>query len=74
MDLIKTKMQAQTEMLEGHSGLLGTIKRVYQVDGLIGYYRGFWPPFFGSILYRSAQFAFFEAAFTACEKVDVLRT
>jgi len=34
MDLIKTKMQAQSDMLEGHSGLVSTIKKVYELDGL----------------------------------------
>lgn len=29
MDTVKTKMQAQTEMLSGHSGVMGTIKRIY---------------------------------------------
>ena len=38
MDLIKTKMQAQSDMLEGHATLMSTIKSVYQNEGLKGFY------------------------------------
>jgi len=41
-----------------------TVKGVYRHDGLIGFYRGCVPPFFGSIMYRSLQFAILDATHT----------
>jgi len=40
---------------------------VYHRDGLIGFYRGVIPPFIGSTIFRSLQFAAYEAVFTKCE-------
>jgi solute carrier family 25 carnitine/acylcarnitine transporter 20/29 len=52
-DTIKTKMQAQTEHFSSHSGYVQTVKKVYGKEGFIGFYRGWMPPFLGSIVYRS---------------------
>jgi hypothetical protein len=41
-----------------------TVKNVLKTEGAVGFYRGWVPPFWGSILYRSAQFSAFEFAFT----------
>ena len=37
-------------------------------EGPIGFYRGCIPPFFGSVIYRSVQFAVFEAFYTKWAK------
>jgi len=65
-DTIKTKMIAQSEHIktQGKSSYFRTIENVYKTEGAIGFYRGWIPPFMGSILYRSTQFAVFEAAYT----------
>ena len=63
-DTIKTKMQAQAEHLNSHAGYVKTIKNVFHREGFIGFYRGCWPPFFGSIIYRSVQFSAFEYFYT----------
>ena len=55
------------------NGYIGSIKNIYQVDGAKGFFRGWVPPFFGSVIYRSVQFAAFEAAFTRWENVPFMR-
>ena len=55
-DTIKTKMQAQTEHMSsasGNHGVVATMKNVYHGEGLKGFYRGWMPPFFGSVIFRS---------------------
>ena len=39
-------------------------RQVAMKEGPAGFYRGFWPPFLGATLYRSAQFSVFEAFYT----------
>ena len=46
------------------TGYIETIRNVYRVEGPIGFYRGWIPPFFGSVIYRSTQFSVFEAVYT----------
>ena len=74
LDTIKTKMQVQSEHmgLKTKTGAMDTIKRVMRTEGPMGFYRGFWPPFFGSVIYRSAQFSVFEAVYTKFEKNKAL--
>ena len=45
-------------------GVIDTVKNVYRKEGLVGYYRGWLPPFMGSVVYRSVQFSVFEACYT----------
>mmetsp|Transcript_41311 Transcript_41311/g.56105 ORF Transcript_41311/g.56105 Transcript_41311/m.56105 type:complete len:91 (+) Transcript_41311:212-484(+) len=52
---------------------MNTIKGVYNKEGLVGFYRGWVPPFFGSIIFRSAQFAVFEAAYTKMDQYPSLK-
>ena len=47
---------------------------VYHRDGLIGFYRGVIPPFIGSTIFRSLQFAAYEAVFTKCESHPTTKT
>ena len=70
-DTIKTKMQAQTEHIGSKTSKIGyieTVKNVAYKEGPLGFYRGCVPPFFGSVIYRSVQFAVFEAFYTKWEK------
>jgi len=38
---------------------------VWRNEGAMGFYRGWIPPFFGSVFYRSLQFAVYESVWTA---------
>ena len=72
-DTIKTKMQAQTGNMGLKQGYIDTVKSVMRHEGPIGFYRGFYPPFVGSILYRSTQFSVFEAFYTRWESDKAMR-
>ncbi|XP_070563411.1 mitochondrial substrate carrier family protein S-like [Ptychodera flava] len=61
-DTVKTKMQAQAGF-EG-SGMFRTFVKTLRTQGIIGLYRGCIPPLWGSGIYRSTQFAVFEAGYT----------
>ena len=61
-DTIKTKMQAQRGF-ETRNMFHSFVKTI-QTQGIRGLYRGSLPPMFGSGIYRSAQFAVFEAIYT----------
>jgi solute carrier family 25 carnitine/acylcarnitine transporter 20/29 len=52
LDTIKTKMQAQSEHMTKTS-LIDSIKTVYRHEGFVGFYRGWQPNFWGSIIFRS---------------------
>jgi hypothetical protein len=40
--------------MENASKYVPTIKKVYNAEGFLGFYRGWVPPFLGSIIFRSA--------------------
>ena len=61
-DTIKTKMQAQRGF-ESRS-MIRSFGKTLTEQGIRGLYRGALPPLFGSGIYRSTQFAVFEAAYT----------
>ena len=61
-DTIKTKMQAQRGFESRN--MFRTFIKTIQDQGVRGLYRGAIPPLLGSGIYRSAQFAVFEAFFT----------
>ena len=56
-DTIKTKMQAQAGHMgskgDGH-GYIDSIKKVWLSEGPGGFYKGWMPPFIGSVIFRSA--------------------
>ena len=52
-DTVKTKMQTQSEHMGLKTGVIDTIKNVYKIEGAVGFYRGWLPPFLGSVVYRS---------------------
>ena len=61
-DTVKTKMQAQRGFESRN--MLRTFTKTLQDQGIRGLYRGCLPPLFGSGIFRSTQFAVFEAAYT----------
>ena len=65
-DTVKTKMQAQHGFEK--SGIFQTMYKTVKTDGFIGLYRGCIPPLWGSSIYRSLQFAIFEAVYTLLDE------
>ena len=53
---------------EKKPGYFGTVYNVFKQEGPIGFYRGWMPPFIGSVIFRSLQFSVFEAFYTKWEK------
>ena len=47
---------------------------VWKNEGVRGFYKGALPPFFGSILYRSSQFAIAELFYTKFEGNEFMMT
>ena len=70
-DTIKTKMQVQSGF-ENRTMVRSFVKTVQDL-GVKGLYRGWVPPFCGSIIFRSSQFAVFEAIYTYMERFYVSR-
>ncbi|GAB1610652.1 mitochondrial ornithine transporter 2-like [Argonauta hians] len=62
IDTIKTKMQGQHGFEK--TGMVQTCVKTLQTQGIRGFYRGCIPPFLGSGIFRSLQFAVFEGAYT----------
>ncbi|XP_050023323.1 uncharacterized protein [Dermacentor andersoni] len=61
-DTIKTKMQAQAGFES--CSMYQSFRKTLRTGGVVGLYRGCVPPLLGSGIYRSVQFAVFEAAYT----------
>lgn len=70
-DTIKTKMQAQPGF--ERVGMANAFVKTFRAEGVRGLYRGCIPPLWGSGIFRSAQFAVFEAAYTAADKSAALK-
>ncbi|KAJ3202528.1 hypothetical protein HK099_001814, partial [Clydaea vesicula] len=60
-DTIKTKMQAEPGF---NNGMVKSFQQVWNSQGVKGLYKGSLGPILGSGLYRSTQFAVFEALYT----------
>lgn len=69
LDTIKTKMQVLQEY-QGKS-MVSSIRYLYRTEGLVGFFRGVFPPMCGGSLFRSAQFASFEAIYTKLDKHSI---
>ena len=54
-------------------GVTDTLKGIYRADGFVGFYRGCIPPFFGGMIFRSAQFTAYEASMSQTAKFKSLR-
>lgn len=72
-DTIKTKMHAQRGFADSHLSMTNSFRNVYRSSGVAGLYRGWWPPLWGSSLYRSTQFAVYEALYTYLASYQELR-
>lgn len=62
IDTVKTKMQAQRGFES--RGMFRTFATTVRDQGIRGLYRGALPPLLGSGIFRSTQFAVFEASYT----------
>lgn len=71
LDTIKTKMQAQRGF--ENTSMVRTLAQTLKTQGVIGLYRGCVPPLLGSGIYRSTQFAVFEAVYTYCDEHPILK-
>jgi solute carrier family 25 carnitine/acylcarnitine transporter 20/29 len=65
-DTIKTKMQAQVGFEK--TNMFQSFAKTLRSQGIRGLYRGCIPPLWGSGIYRSTQFAVFEAVYTYLDK------
>lgn len=57
----------------GGPGYFATISSVYSAEGFGGFYRGWLPPFIGSIVYRSTQFTVYEMFWTKAEEIESMK-
>jgi solute carrier family 25 carnitine/acylcarnitine transporter 20/29 len=72
MDTVKSKMQAQSGFMKGGDvTMVGVMKRMWHTEGAVGFFRGVVPPLMGSSLYRSTQFAVFEACYTKAKEMEL---
>ena len=58
---------------QGGPGYFTTISSVWKSEGFGGFYRGWIPPFMGSIIYRSTQFTVYEMFFTKAEEYESMK-
>lgn len=66
LDTVKTKMQVVKDY-KGQN-MTNSVKLLYKLEGVKGFFRGIIPPILGGSLFRSAQFAAFEALYTKLDK------
>ena len=52
-DTIKTKMQTEATHMGSKVSYIDSVKMLWKQQGFVGFYRGWCPPFFGSVIYRS---------------------
>jgi solute carrier family 25 carnitine/acylcarnitine transporter 20/29 len=69
-DTVKTRMQA--EQAYQHTGIRETVRHIYQVEGVQGFYRGFIPPVIGSMAFRGVLFSAYSGTYSMCENVPIL--
>lgn len=72
LDTIKTKMQVQSIYKE--MTMFQSCKFLYCTEGVIGFFRGVIPPILGGSVYRSLQFAAFEAVYTKLGNYNLFTT
>ena len=56
LDTVKTKIQAQGGFMDqkNKSKVLSAMQTIWKTEGWLGFYKGWVPPFFGSVIFRSA--------------------
>ncbi len=62
LDTTKTRMQAHPALAK--TGMVETAKDLFKNEGIRGFYRGGLPIFIGGAAIRSAQFGFYNLAFS----------
>lgn len=70
-DTVKTKMQAQSGF--GTAGNMETVRMIYASSGVRGLYHGCIPPLWGSVVYRSTQFAVYDSIHAALASTPAMR-
>jgi solute carrier family 25 carnitine/acylcarnitine transporter 20/29 len=71
-DTIKTKMQV--EAVYQNLGFFQSARRIYETNGIRGFYRGFVPPLMASVAFRGLQFSAYSGTYSACSKYEALST
>jgi solute carrier family 25 (mitochondrial carnitine/acylcarnitine transporter), member 20/29 len=70
-DTVKTKMQVEPAYRD--CNVRQSFAKIYQTEGIRGFYRGFLPPLMGSMIYRGAAFSAYSGAYAACSQVPFLQ-
>jgi solute carrier family 25 carnitine/acylcarnitine transporter 20/29 len=71
-DTVKTRMQVDPAFTK--LGFVQSVSRIYRLNGMGGFYRGFVPPLLGSVMYRGLQFSAYSGAYSYCGNYDYLST
>ena len=69
-DTVKTKMQVEAAYKE--LGFLQSVKNIYKLEGISGFYRGFIPPLVGSVAYRGLLFSTYAGTYSVCSHYPLL--
>lgn len=66
LDTVKSKMQIQ----KGYTNLtaIQVCKKIWQAEGVVGFYHGCVPPLWGSMVYRGIMMSAYEYSYTWIEK------
>src|SRR5947209_1699459 len=76
-DTVKTRMQTMVHeptAKSAHPRYFETVKKIYQREGPLAFYKGCVPPFFGSVMYRSIQFSVFELFYTLWDHNEAMKS
>ncbi|XP_071963832.1 mitochondrial 2-oxodicarboxylate carrier-like [Antedon mediterranea] len=60
LDLIKTRFQIQSIHTEQYSSIVDCVKKIYQTEGVLSFYKGILPPILADIPKRATKFFTFE--------------
>lgn len=66
LDTVKSKMQIESSYQNLNARQ--TIRKIFQTEGIRGFFRGVIPPLWGSMMYRGIMMSSYEAAFTYLDK------
>ena len=71
-DTVKTKMQAQSGF--GGTSSMSTARMIHASNGWRGFYHGCIPPLWGSVVYRSTQFAVYDTVVAKLAAYPAMRS
>ena len=74
LDTVKTQMQAQSHQMNKATGSIQASKAIFKHHGILGFYKGIVPPFFGTSVHTSVMFSVFEALNTKWQHDPILTT